>query len=76
MCNLISKRADKVQILAYLGKQRTLSFGAWPDVGLGDTRERRDEARKLVAEEWVAKQEREGVRDPGRILTVCLHRHC
>nr|MBA4769668.1 tyrosine-type recombinase/integrase [Sphingobium sp.] len=73
----------------YLGKQRTLSFGAWPDVGLADARERRDEARKLiaagldpsheaklaearamlseensfklVAEEWVAKQEREGM---------------
>jgi hypothetical protein len=28
---------------AYLGKQRTLSFGAWPDVGLADARERRDE---------------------------------
>ncbi|WP_340267066.1 tyrosine-type recombinase/integrase [Sphingobium mellinum] len=74
---------------AYLGKQRTLSFGAWPDVGLADARERRDEARKLiaagldpsheaklaearamlseensfklVAEEWVGKQEREGM---------------
>ncbi|EAT09302.1 putative integrase [Sphingomonas sp. SKA58] len=34
---------------AYLGKQRTLSFGAWPDVGLADARERRDEARKLIA---------------------------
>ena len=37
---------------AYLGKQRTLSFGAWPDVGLADARERRDEVRK---------QEREGL---------------
>ena len=74
---------------AYLGKQRTLSFGAWPDVSLADARERRDQARKLiaagldpsheaklaearamlseensfklVAEEWVAKQEREGM---------------
>jgi len=34
---------------AYLGKQRTLSFGAWPDVGLADARERRDQARKLIA---------------------------
>jgi integrase len=74
---------------AYLGKQRTLSFGAWPDVGLADARDRRDEARKmiaagldpsheaklaaaremlseetsfkLVAEEWVTKNEREGM---------------
>lgn len=73
----------------YLGKQRTLSFGAWPEVGLADAREKREEARrliaagldpaheaklalaremlseensfKLVAEEWVAKQEREGM---------------
>ena len=37
---------------AYLGKQRTLSLGAWPDVGLADARERRDEVRK---------QEREGM---------------
>jgi len=34
---------------AYLGKQRTLSFGAWPDVGLADARERCDQARKLIA---------------------------
>lgn len=34
---------------AYRGKQRTLSFGAWPDVGLADARNRRDEARKLIA---------------------------
>lgn len=33
---------------AYLGKQRTLSFGAWPDVGLADARERRDEACKMI----------------------------
>lgn len=73
----------------YLGKQRTLSFGIWPDVGLADARGRRDEARrmiaagldpsheaklaaaremlseensfKLVAEEWVTKNEREGM---------------
>ena len=74
---------------AHLGKQRTLSFGAWPDVGLADARERRDDARrmiaagldpsheiklanaramiaednsfKIIAEEWVAKNEREGM---------------
>lgn len=69
------------------GKQATLSFGAFPDVGLADAREKRDAMRKLlangidpmiwrkqqelaarlsaantfkaVAEEWVAKMERE-----------------
>lgn len=33
----------------YLEKHRTLAFGAWPDVGLGDARLRRDEARQLIA---------------------------
>lgn len=31
------------------GKHRTLSFGAWPDVGLADARGKRDEARRLIA---------------------------
>jgi hypothetical protein len=33
----------------FLGLNKSLSFGAWPDVGLADARERRDEARKLLA---------------------------
>ncbi|AOR77348.1 tyrosine-type recombinase/integrase [Novosphingobium resinovorum] len=73
----------------YLEKHRTLAFGAWPEVSLADARDRRDDARrllaagtdpshqqkvdaararveendtfKLVAEEWVAKNEREGL---------------
>lgn len=32
------------------GKRKTLSMGVYPDVGLADARERRDEARKLVAQ--------------------------
>lgn len=72
----------------HLGRQKTLYFGAWPDVGLAAARQRRDEARKqiaagidptaekravtlarkvaadnvfkTIAEEWVAKSEREG----------------
>lgn len=75
----------------YLGKHRTLAFGAWPHVTLADARRRRDEARRiiaagldpsheaklaaaremlseensfrLVAEEWVIKNEREGMAD-------------
>ncbi len=31
------------------GKEKRLSFGVYPDVGLKDARERRDEARKLLA---------------------------
>ena len=31
------------------GKQKTLAFGVYPDIGLADARHRRDAARKLVA---------------------------
>lgn len=33
----------------FLGKQKTLSFGVWPDTGLADARAQRDAARKLLA---------------------------
>ena len=33
----------------YLGKQKTLVFGAWPEVELEDARDRRDKAKKLLA---------------------------
>ena len=32
----------------YGGKRKTLSMGVYPDVGLKDARNRRDEARKLL----------------------------
>jgi len=72
----------------YLGKQKTLAFGVYPDTGLAEAREQRDAARKVlakgddpaerirldriaatvaasnsfkaVADEWLAKVEREG----------------
>lgn len=31
------------------GKQKTLAFGIYPEIGIADARERRDEARKLLA---------------------------
>jgi hypothetical protein len=34
---------------AYLGKQRTLSFGAWPDVGLGDARDPQRRCHAILA---------------------------
>jgi len=34
----------------YLGKEKLLSFGVHPDVGLKDTREKRDASRKLLAQ--------------------------
>lgn len=34
---------------SYLGKQKTLSFGRWPDVTLAEAREKRDEARRQLA---------------------------
>ena len=33
----------------YIGKRKTLALGVYPDVGLKDARERRDNARKLLA---------------------------
>jgi len=33
----------------YLGKQKTLALGVWPDVELADAREKRDAARRLLA---------------------------
>ncbi len=34
----------------FLGKQKTLALGVWPEVGLAEAREKRDNARKMVAE--------------------------
>jgi len=33
----------------HLGKQKTLSFGVWPDTGLAEARADRDAARKILA---------------------------
>ncbi|WP_288287819.1 integrase arm-type DNA-binding domain-containing protein, partial [uncultured Sphingobium sp.] len=33
----------------HLGKQKTLAFGVYPDIGLADAREQRDAARKVLA---------------------------
>jgi integrase len=33
----------------HLGKQKTLSFGVWPDTGLAEARAERDAARKVLA---------------------------
>lgn len=33
------------------GKRKTLALGAYPDVSLADARNKRDEARKLLANE-------------------------
>lgn len=33
----------------HLGKQKTFSFGVWPETSLAEARERRDTARKLLA---------------------------
>ena len=50
---LSARKAERAKALAdehaYLGKQRTLSFGPWPEVGLADAREQFAEARRLIA---------------------------
>ena len=35
----------------FMGKRKTISFGVYPDVSLADARDRRDAARKLLAQE-------------------------
>lgn len=42
----------------YLGRYRTLSFGAWPEVSLADARVKRDEARRQVAADHDPSHER------------------
>ena len=48
---LIHTNGGKYWQMAYrfAGKQKTLSLGVYPDVTLADARERRDQARKLLA---------------------------
>jgi hypothetical protein len=47
---LVQPAGGKLWRLKYRfgGKEKLLSFGAYPDTGLKDARERREEARKLL----------------------------
>ena len=49
---LIKVQGSKLWRMGYRfeGKQKTISFGKYPDVSLAQARERRDNARKLLAE--------------------------
>ena len=48
---LVHSNGGKYWRLAYrfIGKQKTLALGVYPDVSLADARERREQARKLLA---------------------------
>lgn len=48
---LVRPNGSKLWRLNYrhIDKNRTLAFGAWPEVSLADARSRRDEARRLIA---------------------------
>lgn len=48
---LVNTSGGKLWRLKYrhLGKEQALALGRYPDVGLKDARERRDEARKMIA---------------------------
>lgn len=48
---LVNPSGTKLWRLSYrfLGKQKTLAIGVYPDVSLANAREKRDEARKLLA---------------------------
>ena len=50
---LINPKGAKYWRLKYRygGKEKTLALGVYPDVSLSDARDKRDEARKLVAKE-------------------------
>lgn len=50
---LVTKAGGKLWRLKYRfdGKEKLLSFGAYPDVSLASARDRRDAARKLIASE-------------------------
>lgn len=50
--HLLVKAAGKYWRLSYrfLGKQKTLALGVYPEVSLAQARQRRDQARKLLAE--------------------------
>lgn len=51
LCVAIAPSGSRLWRFRYrhAGNARMVSLGAWPDVSLADARERRDEARKLVA---------------------------
>ncbi len=50
---LVTPGGSKLWRLKYrfVGKEKTLAFGAYPDISLAKARERRDEARQLLANE-------------------------
>lgn len=52
MFMLVHPNGSKYWRLRYrfLGKEKTLALGLYPDVSLSEAREKRDEARKLIAE--------------------------
>src|SRR3989338_348459 len=51
MCLLVHPNGGKYWRLAYRfgGKQKTLALGVFPDISLADARDRREQARKLLA---------------------------
>ena len=52
---LIHPNGGKYWQMAYRfgGKQKTLSLGVYPDISLADARDRREQARKLLANDIV-----------------------
>mgnify|MGYP006432361553 FL=1 len=50
---LVKKNGSKYWRLKYRfdGKEKTLALGVYPDVSLADARDKRDDARKLIAKD-------------------------
>lgn len=54
----------------YLGREKKLSFGAYPEVSLKDARAKRDEARALLADGRDPSQERKAARLAARMAAA------
>ena len=63
---LLVNAAGKYWRLAYRfgGKQKTLALGVYPDVTLARAREKRDDARKLIADGIDPGEHRKALKDP------------
>ncbi len=65
---LLVKKAGKYFRLDYrfAGKRKTLALGVYPDVKLAEAREKRDDARKLIANDVDPAQMRKATKGSGK----------
>lgn len=80
---LVQPSGGKLWRLKYRidGREKKLGFGTYPDVGLGEARKRRDEAREMIAagKDPSREKQRAKVRarlDAGNTFTAIAHEYC